>query len=40
MSVASPAQKLYFAPARPTDHADIIVHNGEPRLPAWEVRPH
>jgi uridine kinase len=35
-----PAQKLYFAGARPTDHADIIVHNDEPRLPAWEVRPH
>src|ERR1700722_19402706 len=35
-----PAQKLYFATARPTDHADIIVHNDEPRLPAWEVRPH
>ena len=35
-----PAQKLYFATARPADHADIIVHNDEPRLPAWEVRPH
>jgi hypothetical protein len=35
-----PAQKPYFATARPTDHADIIVHNDEPRLPAWEVRPH
>jgi uridine kinase len=35
-----PAQKLYFAAASPTDHADIIVHNDEPRLPAWEVRPH
>ena len=33
-----PAQELYFATARPTDHADIIVHNDEPRLPAWEVR--
>jgi uridine kinase len=35
-----PAQKLYFASARPADHADIIVHNDEPRRPAWEVRPH
>jgi len=25
-----PAQKLWFATARPTDHADIIVHNDEP----------
>jgi uridine kinase len=35
-----PAQKLYFAAARPADRADIIVHNDEPRRPAWEVRPH
>jgi uridine kinase len=35
-----PAQKLYFATARPADHADIIVHNDEPRRPAWQVRPH
>jgi uridine kinase len=35
-----PAQKLYFAAARPADHADIIVHNDEPRRPAWEVRQH
>jgi uridine kinase len=34
-----PAQQLYFAIARPTDHADIIVHNDEPQRPAWEVRP-
>jgi len=33
-----PAQKLYFATARTADHADIIVHNDEPRRPAWEVR--
>jgi uridine kinase len=33
-----PAQQLYFAMARPTDHADIIVHNDEPQRPAWEVR--
>jgi uridine kinase len=35
-----PAQELYFAAARPADHADIIVHNDEPRRPAWEIRPH
>jgi len=33
-----PAQKLYFATARPANHADIIVHNDEPLRPAWEVR--
>jgi uridine kinase len=35
-----PAQKLYFAAARPADHADIIMHNDEPRRPAWQVRQH
>ena len=34
-----PAQELYFATARPADHADIIVHNDEPDRPAWQVRP-
>lgn len=34
-----PAQQLYFATVRPTDHADIIVRNDEPQRPAWEVRP-
>ncbi|WP_329201363.1 uridylate kinase [Streptomyces sp. NBC_01435] len=34
-----PAQKLYFAEASPTDHADIVVHNDEPQRPAWTVRP-
>jgi uridine kinase len=33
-----PAQLLYYATARPTDHADIIVHNDEPQQPAWEAR--
>ena len=33
-----PSQQLYFATARPTDHADIIVHNDEPQQPAWEAR--
>jgi uridine kinase len=35
-----PAQHLYFATVRPTDHADIVVHNDEPERPTWEVRPH
>jgi uridine kinase len=35
-----PAQELYFAAARPADHADIVVHNDEPRRPAWQVRQH
>jgi uridine kinase len=35
-----PSQQLYFAHARPADHADIIVHNDEIQQPAWEVRPH
>lgn len=34
-----PAHQLYFATARPTDHADIIVRNDEPQQPAWEARP-
>lgn len=34
-----PAQELYFAEARPADHADVIVRNDEPLRPAWEVRP-
>jgi len=34
----TPAQQLYFDTARPTDHADIIVHNDEPQQPAWEAR--
>lgn len=35
-----PSQQLYFATARPTDHADIIVYNDELQRPAWEVRAH
>lgn len=35
-----PAQQLYFATARPTDHADIIVYNDQLERPAWDVRPH
>ncbi len=33
-----PAQQIYFAAARPTELADIIVHNDEPLVPVWEVR--
>ena len=32
-----PAQQLYAADARPTDHADIIVHNDRPQRPSWEI---
>ncbi|WBB62341.1 cytidylate kinase family protein [Streptomyces sp. WMMC500] len=35
-----PAQQLYFATARPTDRADIIVYNKQLQRPTWEVRPH
>ncbi|MEV4512241.1 uridylate kinase [Dactylosporangium sp. NPDC049525] len=35
-----PSQQLYFAMVRPTDHADIIVHNDEPQRPVWETRTH
>ncbi|MEV4351140.1 AAA family ATPase [Actinoplanes sp. NPDC049596] len=31
-----PSQQLYFATARPTDHADVVVHNDEPHKPTWE----
>ena len=34
-----PSQQFYFATVRPTDHADVIVHNDEPQQPAWEARP-
>jgi uridine kinase len=33
-----PSQQLYFDTARPTDFADIIVHNDEPQQPTWEAR--
>lgn len=32
-------QQLYDATVRPTDHADIIVHNDDPRRPVWETGP-
>ncbi|ATL32333.1 cytidylate kinase family protein [Streptomyces formicae] len=35
-----PSQQLYFATARPTDHADIIVYNDQLQRPAWDIRPH
>ncbi len=33
-----PSQQFYFATIRPAEHADIIVYNDEPLLPAWDVR--
>ncbi|MEV6707721.1 uridylate kinase [Micromonospora wenchangensis] len=33
-----PSQEFYLAMVRPTDHADIVVHNDEPQQPAWTVR--
>ncbi|MBG6063773.1 hypothetical protein IW248_000060 [Micromonospora ureilytica] len=32
-----PSQQLYFATVRPTQHADIVVHNDEPQHPVWET---
>jgi uridine kinase len=33
-----PSQQLYFERVRPTERADIIVHNDDPRQPAWQTR--
>jgi uridine kinase len=33
-----PSQQFYFATVRPTDHADIVVHNDDPEQPAWQAR--
>ncbi len=33
-----PSQQLYFAAVRPADHVDIVVHNDDPRRPAWAIR--
>ncbi|MFI6230149.1 uridylate kinase [Micromonospora echinospora] len=33
-----PAQQVYFAMVRPTDHVDIVVHNDEPQQPVWETK--
>jgi uridine kinase len=33
-----PSQQFYFETVRPTEHADIIVYNDDPRRPAWEAR--
>jgi uridine kinase len=32
-----PSQQLYVATVRPADHADVIVHNDDPRRPSWET---
>ncbi|MFC5185477.1 cytidylate kinase family protein [Actinomadura harenae] len=34
-----PSQQLYFATARPTDHADIVVYNDQLHEPTWDIRP-
>ncbi|TYB71031.1 uridylate kinase [Nonomuraea sp. PA05] len=34
-----PSQRLYFATARPAEHADVVVYNDQLQRPAWEVRP-
>jgi uridine kinase len=33
-----PSQQFYFATVRPTDLADVVVHNDEPQRPAWTTR--
>ncbi len=33
-----PSQEYYFDTIRPTELADVIVHNERPQQPAWEVR--
>jgi uridine kinase len=35
-----PSQQFYFATVRPTDHANIIVHNDEPQQPVRETQTH
>jgi len=32
-----PSQLFYFDTARPTEHADIIVHNDDSQRPAWDA---
>ncbi|GIM97503.1 uridylate kinase [Paractinoplanes toevensis] len=34
-----PAQRLYFAAVRPTEHADIIVYNDDPTQPVIQAGP-
>ncbi len=33
-----PSQQFYFDSVRPTDQADIVVHNDDPQQPSWEAR--
>ena len=33
-----PSQKHYFETVRPTDLADIVVHNDQPARPTWTIR--
>jgi uridine kinase len=32
-----PSQQLYLATVRPTDHADIVVHNDDLAQPVWDA---
>jgi uridine kinase len=33
-----PSQQFYFDAVRPTELADVVVHNDDPARPTWEVR--
>lgn len=33
-----PSQQLYDRTVRPTEHANVVVHNDEPQAPTWEIR--
>jgi uridine kinase len=35
-----PSQEHYFETIRPTDIADVVLHNEDPDRPAWEIRSH
>jgi uridine kinase len=32
-----PSQQFYFDTVRPAERADIVVHNDDPRQPAWQA---
>lgn len=33
-----PSRQFHVDTVRPTDHADITVHNDEPQQPVWETQ--
>lgn len=33
-----PSQQFYLETVRPTDHADVIVHNNIPEQPTWDIQ--